>query len=55
MICWLWNIIVGRGGCAHVWLVESSYAVTRNSDGATVYIDKHLHCTKCGDWKKVRL
>jgi len=55
MIMWLWDMIVGRRGCEHVWSTEDSYELSRTSDGAAVGIIKHLKCTKCGDWKRVQL
>lgn len=55
MIAWLWRMIVGTFGCQHVWAAEKEYEIQRVSDKAVIYIDKHLCCTKCGDWKRVRL
>lgn len=54
MLRWLWNIIVGRKPCDHVWRTDQSVKVV---DEMNLFIatDKELNCTKCGDWKRVRL
>jgi hypothetical protein len=56
MLMWLWNIVVGRKGCEHVWVTEATAEIfDRDGSDKPVNWDKHLCCTKCGDWKRVRL
>jgi hypothetical protein len=58
MIGFLWRLIVGRfSRCEHQWETKENLGVW-SEDGDykhPIYIDKHLCCTKCGTWKRVRL
>ena len=54
---WLFDKVVGGPWCFHKWETKQSCPVMDPKTGGDlpVYMDKHLCCTKCGDWKKVRL
>ena len=56
MLGWLWRTIVGRFGyCTHLWTTIETCDVVTQSGAVPHAYDKHLQCSKCGDWKRVRL
>ncbi len=60
MLKWLWNFIVGKPTCEHVWKIKNEIDVYAYGESnpqtdmpiATKYI---LQCEKCGDIKKKRV
>ena len=60
MIGWLWRMLVGRftepPSCEHVWETKTTYECNRTyGNQSSDYTKKHMNCTKCGEWKSVRL
>ena len=61
MLGWLYRVFVGRFHvpvCDHVWATQKTVELHLKGDApsaAVVGWEKHLCCTKCGDWKAVRL
>lgn len=58
MIGLLWRLLIGRfASCEHQWAKRNSLEMYDNDtgDGLPTAIQKHLQCTKCGNFKAVRL
>ncbi len=56
MLGWLWRVLVGRFRvCDHVWETVETTKVIATPKAIPHAYDKHLRCTKCGNWKSVRL
>lgn len=54
MLAWLWNLLIGQF-CNHDWITEDTWTIKDPEDDFTIGVVKHLHCSKCGNWKKAKL